>query len=157
MRTPGTGVYLNARSKMTPLALRKTVAEEHSTEESVVVVSISTARTPHVPEPERLVIDDLDYENDGICHVTARFGFQDVPDVPAVIAAVEIAGLETPVDVAVARYSLAHVDIAVTRGAGMRKWRKRLFVTMTRFEASPIAYFRLPPERTVTIGSRIEF
>jgi KUP system potassium uptake protein len=38
----------------------------------------------------------------------------------------------------------------------MRRWRKRLFAAMARNEADPAAYYALPDERTVTIGSLIE-
>jgi KUP system potassium uptake protein len=38
----------------------------------------------------------------------------------------------------------------------MRGWRKRLFVAMSRNAASPVDYFRLPGDRTVTLGSQIE-
>jgi KUP system potassium uptake protein len=38
----------------------------------------------------------------------------------------------------------------------MRQWRKRLFVALARNEADPSRYFRLPEDRTVTMGSLIE-
>ena len=37
---------------------------------------------PHVAAAERLVIDDLGYTDDGITHVSARFGYMDEPNVP---------------------------------------------------------------------------
>jgi KUP system potassium uptake protein len=58
------------------------------------------------------------------------------------------------VDTAV--YYLSQVSIVPTQAPGMRAWRKRLFVAMSRNAASPVEYFRLPGERTVTIGSQIE-
>ena len=51
--------------------------------ESVVIVTVQTLNVPHVDEDERVTIDDLGYSDDGITHVTARFGFQDDLDVPA--------------------------------------------------------------------------
>ena len=39
----------------------------------------------------------------------------------------------------------------------MPAWRKRLFVAMARNAASPVEYFNLPPERVVTLGSRLRF
>jgi KUP system potassium uptake protein len=38
----------------------------------------------------------------------------------------------------------------------MAGWRKRLFVAMARNAASPVEYFRLPRDRTITLGSSIE-
>ena len=38
----------------------------------------------------------------------------------------------------------------------MRGWRKRLFVAMARNAASPVEYFELPRDRTISLGSTIE-
>ena len=43
-----------------------------------------------------------------------------------------------------------------SRDDGMMPWRKRLFVALARNSASPVDYFKLPGDRTVSIGSQIE-
>jgi KUP system potassium uptake protein len=156
VRVPGTAVYLNARRETTPLALRAGVEHTGALHEAVVIVSIETLKAPFVPEAERLVIDDLGYADDGIVHLTARFGFQDTPDVPRLLALAEQTGLECDVDVPGAVYFLSQISIVPTPAPGMAGWRKRLFVAMSRNAASPVDYFRLPRERTVTLGSQIE-
>ena len=55
--------------------------------------------TPRVSAADRLVIDDLGYRDDGITHVTARFGYMDVPDVPEVVRLLETAEIECPIEV----------------------------------------------------------
>ncbi len=156
VRVPGTAVYLNARRETTPLALRTTVEHARTVHETVVVLSIETTKAPFVPESERLEIDPLGFEDDGISHVTARFGYQDMPDVPRTIELAREAGLETVIDVEGASYFLSHVEVVPTPAPGMRGWRKRLFVAMAHNAASPVEYFRLPADRTVTVGSLIE-
>ena len=52
-----------------------------------MILSIETLPVPHVPAAERLVLDDLGYTDDGITHVTARFGYMDEPNVPGVLRA----------------------------------------------------------------------
>jgi KUP system potassium uptake protein len=156
VRVPGTAVYLNARRETTPLALRAEVEHIGALHESVVIVSIETTKAPYVPESERLTVDALGYEDDGISHLTARFGFQDSPDVPRLLALARETGLESEVDVDGAVYFLSQVTVTPTAAPGMRGWRKRLFVAMSRNAASPVDYFHLPGERTVTLGSRIE-
>jgi KUP system potassium uptake protein len=155
-RVPGTAVYLNARRETTPLALRAGVEHTHAVHEAVVIVSIETTKAPYVPESERLVVDNLGYEDDGISHLTARFGFQDTLDVPRLLALAEETGLECEIDVAGAVYFLSQVSVTPTAAPGMAGWRKRLFVAMSRNAASPVDYFHLPGERTVTLGSRID-
>ena len=149
VRVPGTAVYLNARRETTPLALRAGVEHTRALHETVVIISIETTKAPYVPESERLVVDDLGYEDDGITHLTARFGFQDTPDVPRLLALAAETGLECEVDVEGAVYFLSQVSITPTAAPGMRGWRKRLFVAMARNAASPVDYFHLPRERTV--------
>ena len=78
-------MFLNANPETTPLALRANVEHNHVLHECVLIVSLTTERVPYVPEDERLSIDDLGYRDDGITHVTGRFGFQDPLDVPALL------------------------------------------------------------------------
>jgi KUP system potassium uptake protein len=156
VRAPGTAVYLNARRETTPLALRAGAEHTGVVHEAVVIISIETTKAPYVPESERLVVDNLGYEDDGISHITAKFGFQDTPDVPRLLALAEETGLECEIDVAGAVYFLSQISITPTAAPGMAGWRKRLFVAMSRNAASPVEYFRLPSDRTVTLGSAIE-
>ncbi len=157
VRVPGTAVYLNARRETTPLALRATVEHSGTLHESVVIISIETTKAPYVPESERLVVDDLGYADDGIVHLTARFGFQDTPDVPRLLALAAARPASSARSTSMApSTSSPRCSIAPTDAPGMAGWRKRLFVAMSRNAASPVDYFRLPGERTVTLGSRIE-
>jgi KUP system potassium uptake protein len=156
VRIPGTAVYLNARRETTPLALRTGVEHTRALHQTVVILSIETTKAPYVPESERLVIDDLGYKDDGITHLTAQVGFQDSPDVPRMLALAAETGLESDVDVENAVYFLSQVSITPGAAPGMWGWRKRLFVAMARNAASPVEYFHLPRERTVTLGSAIE-
>jgi KUP system potassium uptake protein len=38
----------------------------------------------------------------------------------------------------------------------MSRWREKLFLTMAHNAANPAEYFRLPDNRTVTLGERID-
>jgi len=48
------------------------------------------------------------------------------------------------------------MTIVMTHQPGMARWRKRLFVAMTRNTSNPVAYFGLPDDRTVVMGSHVE-
>jgi KUP system potassium uptake protein len=155
-RVAGTAVYLNARRETTPLALRETVERFGALHETVIILSIETTKAPHVLDADRLVIDDLGYEDDGISHVTARFGYHDPPEVPRTVALAREAGLETEVDVERATFFLSHVEVGAKPAPILHRWRRRLFTALWRNAASPVEYFRLPADRTVTLGSLIE-
>jgi KUP system potassium uptake protein len=154
-RPPRTGVFLNANIETTPLALRANVEHNHTVHENVVIVSVQTLKVPHVPERDRVRIDDLGYRDDGINHVTAYYGFQDNVDVPRTVR-VAAKRLEGDIDLANVSYFLSRMTTVPTSAPGMARWRKKLFVAIARNAASPVAYFGLPDDGTVVMGSNVE-
>jgi KUP system potassium uptake protein len=154
-RAPGTGVYLNANPETTPLAMRGTVEHLNALHRSVVILSLHTTNVPHVPPAERLTIDDLGYQDDGIVHITARFGFQDETDVPKLIRMVAQRDLECEIDLKRLSYYVSRITLVLSDEPGLAKWRKRLFLGVARNAGNPVEYFALPEERTVVVGSLI--
>jgi len=154
VRVPGTAVFLNADATRTPLAMRYNVEHNRVLHEHVVVVSVETAGVPHVPEEERMEVDDLLIPDDGIALVKLRYGFQDEPNVPAALREADAHGLQ--VDVDEATYFLSRITISPTGSRGMARWRKRLFTAMSRNAAGRGQYFGLPHDRVVAFGSQIE-
>jgi len=154
-RPPRTGVFLNANPDTTPLALRANLEHNRAVHESVVIVTVNTLKVPHVPSRDRVTVDDLGYRDDGITHLTLRYGFQDNVNVPRALRAAA-KHIEGDVDLHAVSYFVSRINIETTRAPGMPRWRKRLFVAIARNAASPIDYFGLPDERTVTVSSRIE-
>jgi KUP system potassium uptake protein len=155
-RVSGTAVFLNRNNETAPLAMRSLVDRLHALHEHVVILSVETRPVPHVPLADRLVIDDLGYTDDGITHVCARFGYMDAADVPGVLRLVEEAEIECPLEVDEASYFLSTIDLVVSDAPGLSPWRKRLFVATAQITADAADYFKLPRDRTVIVGSRIE-
>jgi KUP system potassium uptake protein len=123
----------------------------------VVIVSVDIQRVPHVPRSDCVEVDWLGYQDDGIVHVTACFGFQDNPNVPEALRLAAEGDLEREVDLDNASYFLSKITIVRSEDRpGMSRWREKLFVAMTRTSASPVEYFGLPPDRIVTMGAHIE-
>jgi KUP system potassium uptake protein len=154
-RAPRTGIFLNANPTTTPLALRANLEHNHTVHESVVIVSVLVLRIPHVPEEERVVVDELGYADDGIVHLTAHHGFQDEVDVPRTLR-LAAERLEGDIHFSRATYFLSRITIVPTDSPGMARWRKRLFVAMARNVSNPVAYFGLPDDRTIVMGSHVE-
>jgi KUP system potassium uptake protein len=154
-RPPRTGVFLNPSIDTTPLALRANLEHNRAIHENVVIVSVQTLRVPHVPAEERVSIDDLGYRDDGINHLTVRYGFQDQIDIPRTLR--EAAErMESEVDLDAVSYFISRITIVPTDAPGMARWRKRLFTVIARNAANPVPYFGLPDDRTVVMGSHIE-
>ncbi|MDA0185282.1 potassium transporter Kup [Solirubrobacter phytolaccae] len=155
-RAPGTAVFLNANPETTPLALRANVEHNHVLHECVIIVSLTTERVPYVHEDERLSIDDLGYRDDGITHITGRFGFQDPMNVPQLLRLAAEQGIEGKPELKNPSYFVSRISIIPTKRPGMARWRKKLFLAISRNAANPVEIFHLPDDRTVVMGSHIE-
>jgi KUP system potassium uptake protein len=52
-------------------------------------------------------------------------------------------------------YYVSRTSLVISRENGMRRWRKRLFVALTKLASDPVEYFGLPDDRVVIMGSRV--
>jgi KUP system potassium uptake protein len=157
-RVPGTAIFLNRGKATAPLALRANVEHNEILHEEVVILSVETTPAPHVPEAERLEIDDLGYKEDRIIHVTARFGYMDQTNVPDLLPLIRDADADAgnPLPDDHLSYFVSRIELVQGHEPGMSRWRKRLFIATSRITADAAEYFGLPRERTVSMGSRIE-
>jgi KUP system potassium uptake protein len=155
-RVPGTAVFLNRGKTTAPLAMRANVEHNEILHENVIILSVETMPVPHVPEAERLQVDDLGYKHDGIIHVSARFGYMDPTDVPALIPLIREADSEGSVPHDRLSYFISRIELVPGHDPGLSGWRKRLFIATSRITADAAESLRLPRERTVIMGSRIE-
>ena len=155
-RSPGTAVFLNRNEATTPLAMRATVEHNQTLHERVVILSIETLPLPAVADDERFSVDDLGYGDDGISHLTARFGYMEQPDVPAALRQAAVGPLAFGVEVEDASYFLSTIELRPGDAPGMARWRKRLFLASSHVSADAADYFALPRERTVIMGSLVE-
>ncbi|MEU9900529.1 potassium transporter Kup [Streptomyces phaeochromogenes] len=156
LRAPGTAVFLNRDKETAPLAMRANVEHNHVRHEQVVILSIKTEPVPRVPADQRIAVDDLGYADDGIVHVTARFGYMETPDVPGTLAMLDPAQTEGPLQLDQASYFLSKIELRRGKAPTMAPWRKRLFIATSYITADAAEYFSLPRDRTVIMGSQIE-
>ncbi|MBI5106562.1 MAG: KUP/HAK/KT family potassium transporter [Solirubrobacterales bacterium] len=155
LRVPGAAIYPSPSIRTTPLAMRAAVEHTHVLHESVVIVTAEFADVPRIAPDERVRIDDLGHGDDGIAHVTARFGFAETPNLPEALRNAVDRGLERTVDVDSCVWYVSRVSIVVTEEPGMARWRKRLFAALSKAAASPADHFGLPGERTLTVSSQV--
>ncbi|MFD3478175.1 potassium transporter Kup [Streptomyces sp. NPDC058695] len=156
LQVPGTAVFLNRGKETTPLAMRANVVHNHVRHEQVVILALQTEPVPRVPGDQRVVVDDLGYADDGIVHVTARFGYMETPDVPGLLATLDPAETEGPLQLDQASYFLSKIELRRGKAPTMAPWRKRLFIATSYITSDAAEYFSLPRDRTVIMGSHIE-
>jgi KUP system potassium uptake protein len=155
-RVPGTAVFPHPTNQTTPLALRANVEFNHVLHERVVIVTVLSENVPRVPRGERLAVDELGFSDDGIVHLSARFGFQDDQNLPELLREAEQRSEELDLGTEPPSFFLSHIIIERGARPGMSTWRKRLFIGLAHNAANPATYFKLPIDRTVVMGSRIE-
>ena len=156
-RVRGIGVFPHPTKDTTPLALRANVEHNHVLHKHVLIVSARPEGVPHVKPEDQLVVDDLGYDDDGIMHLTVRYGFFDSPDLPAAVEKAAADGLiPFHVDIDDVSYFLSRGALRRTDGAGMSRWRKQLFIVLAHNAGDPAEIFGLPRNQTVIMGSDVD-
>ncbi|SFC66288.1 KUP system potassium uptake protein [Nocardioides terrae] len=150
-----TAIFLN-RGGETPLALRANVEHNHVRHRHVVIVEIVTESVPRVAPEDRAEVNDLGHADDGIFHVTLRFGYTETPDVPAALATLTSDQTEGEIDLEEATYFLSKIDLVAGTNRDMPAWRKRLFLATSHITADAADHFLLPRARTVLMGAHVE-
>ena len=150
-RVPGTAVYLTATPGMTPHALLHALKHFQALHERVVFLTVEFRDVPWVGAEERVSCERLAAS----CWlVRARYGFMDRPDVQDALERCAAQGLEAePMQTS---FFLSRQNIVpVARQGGMAIWRERLFAAMARNAGNASAFFNIPDNRVIELGTRV--
>ena len=107
-----------------------------------------------IPENERVSVTQLGH---GLWRVKARYGFLQTANVPHIMAQCALEGLTArPMETTyyLGRESLILDDNSKAR---MVRWRKKLYIFMSRNSRSATAFFQIPPNRVVELGAQLQF
>lgn len=153
-RLPGAAVYIGHHPNFAPLALHNTVDELHELPQKAVIISVQTTTVAHVPEAQRIVFDDLGYQ-DGISSLNLFYGFHDVIDVPKALKSIKHLSPELNFDSSEVPYFVSLSKIVPTRRRNLARWRKTIYILMSRNAFSSSDYFKLPIDSTAEIQSLV--
>jgi KUP system potassium uptake protein len=154
-RVPGTAVFMTSHAGTVPPVLLHHLKHNKVLHERVLLVSLATEHIPAVPPVDRATVKACAA---GFVQVTARYGFMETPDVPALLASLPPGSVPGPPLAGAAMettYYLGRDSVLPTGPARMARWRKRLFILMARNARTASAYFGLPPNRVVEMGGQI--
>jgi KUP system potassium uptake protein len=149
LRVPGTAVFLTATREGVPHALLHNLSHNKVLHERVILLTVRAEDIPHVPDSERTDIEPLGHE---FYRVTVYYGFKDEPDLPRALEltkGLDFSLMETS-------FFLSRQTLVPTQAQGMALWREKLFAAMSRNAASATAFFKIPTNRVVELGTRIE-
>ena len=150
-RVPGTAVFLVSDQGLTPNALLHNLKHNKVLHERNLFVTVRLHEVPWIVEAERSDMQPL--AND-CWQVTLHFGFKDEPDVPRALERLRASGCV--VEDMDTSYFLSRDIIVPTMGGGMADWREKLFVGMHRNASAAADFLRLPTNRVVELGSKVE-
>jgi KUP system potassium uptake protein len=86
--------------------------------------------------------------------LTVNYGFKDEVDLPRALETCKAAGLVF--EPSETSYFLSRATVAPTPGKGMALWRERLFAIMLHNVGNVAANFKLPINRVIELGARVE-
>jgi len=152
-RVPGTAIFLTGSQEGVPHALLHNLNHNKVLHERVVLLTVRAEDIPHVPDSQRIEIHDL---GDDFFGMVVHYGFKDEPDLPAALALATAEGMEfnmLETSFFLSRQTLVPIE---ARGMGMALWREKIFAAMSRNAASATTFFKIPANRVVELGTRIE-
>lgn len=151
-RVDGTAVFLTAHIDYVPVALLHNLKHNRVLHQRVLFLKLSIWDVPYVRDAERLTISELG----GNCYVVrAVHGFKETPDINQVLTLLEEQhGLK--LELSDTSFFLARDTVVPSKLPGMAIWRERLFGWMMQNAAKPSDFFRIPPNRVVELGTKIE-
>lgn len=151
LRVPGQAVFLTAQPAAVPHALLHNLKHNKVLHEQNVVLTVEWLETPTAEAEERIELVPLGHE---FYQLTLRYGFAEDPDVPDMLAKCEKVGLVF--DMMDTTFFLSRESIIATNRRGMPLWRDRLFAFMQRNALPATAFFQIPGNRLIELGTQVE-
>ena len=152
VRVAGTAIFLTGQKAGVPRALLHNMKHNRVLHQHVVLLTVDTARVPHVPSADRVQFQAV---GQGISRMTITYGFLERPNLPRELRRFHVP--EFTYDEMEATFFLGRETVLVARGRRtLARWRRILFAFMLRNAASAARFFHLPANRVVEIGAQIE-
>jgi KUP system potassium uptake protein len=172
-RVPGVAVFLTSMQGGAPPVLLHHLKHNKVLHEKVLLLSVMGDEIPQVDPEDRVRCREL---GEGFYEVVAHYGFMETPDVPSILQSLgqqSDTGRRVLIEVMTTTFYLGRETLIPTGSRrrpvpnmvggdnpikpAMARWRKKLFVVMTRNARSATAFFGLPPNRVVELGAQIQF
>ncbi|WP_233590339.1 potassium transporter Kup [Dyella dinghuensis] len=152
LRVPGTAAFLTANQNSVPHALLHNLKHNKVLHERNVMLTVEVLETPVADAEERIHLTTMDGNFYGL---ELRFGFAEDPNIPLALSRCAKSGL--PFDLMDTTFFLSRENVvADKRRPGMALWRDRLFAFMSRNALPATAFFQIPGNRLIELGTQVE-
>jgi KUP system potassium uptake protein len=151
MRAKGTAVFLTANPDIAPHALLHNLKHNQVLHAQNQIVTVRTASVPHVPPGERRLEE---FVNADFSRVTLRYGFMDMPDVPADLG-LSVRTEDGSCDPMTVSYFIGRNSLRASREEGLPYWQDQILIFLQKNAADPTDFYQIPPGRVVELGVQV--
>lgn len=149
--TPGTAIYMSSNPKGTPPALVKNLKHNRILHKQIIVLSIVFQKVPRVNTAETIEIEN---PTEGFYRVVAYYGFMDNANIQQVIEILNKKDIRIKIETTT--FFLGRELLVVKDRAGITRFRKKLFVLLSRNSQRVTEFFNIPTDRVFEVGSQID-
>lgn len=151
LRVGGTAVFLTIDPDGVPHALLNNLEHNGVLHDQVLFVNVAVREIPYVKPAERLRVETLGRN----CYrIVVSYGFKDEVNLPEALR--DCMAHDLAVDPHKVSYFLSHAMVVARGERGMAVWRERMFATMSHNTRNVAEYLKLPANRVMEVGSRVE-
>jgi KUP system potassium uptake protein len=149
--TPGTAIYMSSNPSGTPPALVKNIKHNRVLHKQIVVMSIIFKKVPHLNLEESISIEN---PTEGFYRVMASYGYMDNANIQNILDILNKMGLQIKLEKTT--FFLGRELLVVKDKNGLLRFRKKLFVLLSRNSQRVTEFFNIPNDRVFEVGSQIE-
>ena len=147
---PGTAVFLTSDPSSAPTSLLHNLKHNKVLHEHNVVLTITTATTPKVPDDDRVRMTQISAH---FARVEILFGFMETPNIPRALAIARKQGWRF--DIMSTSFFLSRRALKPAVRSGMPRWQDRLFIALAKSASDATDFFQIPTGRVVEIGTQV--
>ena len=149
-RVPGTAVFMTQDTEVVPHAMLHSLKHYKRLHERVIVLSVKVLDEPYVPEAQRVSIKHL---TGNFSQIIVHYGYKNESDIPAALALCASADLE--INMMDTTFFLGRETLIPKTTSSMSYWRTLIFIAMFKNAGSATAFFKIPSNRVVELGSQV--
>lgn len=145
----GIAVFLTQDLDLAPTALLHNLKHNKALHRTNILLKVETQTTPHVLPDDRLTVEVI---SDRFLKARLRYGYMDKVDVPSDLARREglLAGRGGT------SFFVGRNAIRLSSRPAMPRWMTILYTFLHQNASDPTAFFSIPPNRVVELGSQVE-
>ena len=150
----GTAIYLARNLHGIPQVLLHNLEHNHVVHEKIVVLTIVTTDEPYIDNEDHQIKIRTFGNHNQFCRLKLYFGFKENPDVRYALSLAVKKGLD--IDMNSVSFFVGNEHITFKRRSKMPVWRRGIFLFLFHNASSSINFFRIPVEKVIELGVRVE-